>query len=572
MGNLYRANTPDALQTALDQWLRWDHTCELLLINDTSMFSQTFREFQELNKTEITNKLQDFLTRNESTCCKETTQEERDRAINNALLIEKIAEILDYPIELNTDNEAYYQECCGELKIYPETASIMEDDAIVIEAVYYRLDGSRISLAVNAANITWYNDNEDVISLSASGEKASITALKEGTATIRLEMLTSNLQCSCDNYIKKSTFSIEIKKGPLAPPAGISFTDEDNDKNQIAGTLVITRADDESGIDSYVLYRSVDGKTPSEKTGELEVTGSDIQYRVAENTPYDKDLPFYIAFSKNEQGTNNRPVSIEIIDKGGPELIDIYPVDGEINVTMSRSIELYFDRDLLETAFGEVRLGDTTYGNGTNCQMEIMHNYVIIKPSGSFKSNTKYEGIEISGFKERETRSEMSQFTKSSYDFKTEEPVYYLEFDFMAPEASSSHFFQCGPDDTSIEPSAKINDYGGEASTGGVAFNCESDGGLYFEFSFDGTGAGTYTDEECFMNFMISTGIYYTSYTMYIPQPRDMIIDVIQFDQEDGGVIEGNFGGTLYYSNDESIPGTVENGHFILKHDQNLNW
>ncbi|MCP5502289.1 MAG: hypothetical protein H7A25_20505 [Leptospiraceae bacterium] len=108
-------------------------------------------------------------------------------------------------------------------------------------------------------------------------------------------------------------------KPPTAPSltaASISFTDTDNTQNAIAGQVSITKASDESNIDSYVLYwgNSATTRLSTTPIAELNKTGANLVYNVATNTAIPAGATHFLVFTKNAVGEMVTGISVAIVD------------------------------------------------------------------------------------------------------------------------------------------------------------------------------------------------------------------------------------------------------------------
>ena len=121
---------------------------------------------------------------------------------------------------------------------------------------------------------------------------------------------------------------------PTHHAEGITFTDTDTDNGQIGGTVNIIKAIDESNINSYVMYYSVDG---TNKSGspiiEFSKTGGNLQYQIPQNTNI-SGINYFIVRTKNSNGEMNTGVNHLIVDP--PDIvIPTEPVDLEVNFRAS---------------------------------------------------------------------------------------------------------------------------------------------------------------------------------------------------------------------------------------------
>jgi hypothetical protein len=112
----------------------------------------------------------------------------------------------------------------------------------------------------------------------------------------------------------------EIQEGPPDNTAsGVSFTDVDEQENEIQGDIYITQALDESDIYKYVIYWGSDSASRlGGSIAELDKTGEMLTYTLNANTPIRDGATHFLVFSKNMAGEMNTCVSITINDLKGP--------------------------------------------------------------------------------------------------------------------------------------------------------------------------------------------------------------------------------------------------------------
>ncbi len=139
---------------------------------------------------------------------------------------------------------------------------------------------------------------------------------------------------SCD---LAELFGSEDGDGGSAPThhaEGITFTDTDTDNGQIGGTINIIKAIDETDINTYVVYYSVDGTNASgQAIIELSKTGGNLQYLIPLNTNI-AGINYFLVRTKNSHGEMNTGVNHLIVD---PQdiVIPTEPVDLEVNFRAS---------------------------------------------------------------------------------------------------------------------------------------------------------------------------------------------------------------------------------------------
>lgn len=101
---------------------------------------------------------------------------------------------------------------------------------------------------------------------------------------------------------------------PTDNAAGVYFADQDPDKSNIGGNLIISKAPDESNIKSYVVYLGSDATTKTgDAVAEVSVTGSDVTLTIPDATSI-LGKTHILVYSKNEYGESQTPVSLDVPD------------------------------------------------------------------------------------------------------------------------------------------------------------------------------------------------------------------------------------------------------------------
>jgi hypothetical protein len=108
---------------------------------------------------------------------------------------------------------------------------------------------------------------------------------------------------------------------PREKPKGLVFDDEDGDKNEVGGTVTVTRASDEATINEYALHW---GKSPTKKIAASSFIrdipkGGKSQdgtatYYVSRSTKIPEAATHLLVFSKNDHGDNPSPVALKVVD------------------------------------------------------------------------------------------------------------------------------------------------------------------------------------------------------------------------------------------------------------------
>lgn len=102
---------------------------------------------------------------------------------------------------------------------------------------------------------------------------------------------------------------------PRNPPASLNFTDTDFlNYGKIGGTVNVSKASDESDIDSYNIYFGISGtaKYGTAPIKSLAKSGSDISFTLSENTAVPPGVTHLLAYSSNSKGENSVPASASI--------------------------------------------------------------------------------------------------------------------------------------------------------------------------------------------------------------------------------------------------------------------
>ncbi|MDX2469386.1 MAG: hypothetical protein QNL04_02285 [SAR324 cluster bacterium] len=104
---------------------------------------------------------------------------------------------------------------------------------------------------------------------------------------------------------------------PTETATDITFTDSDENGDEIQGTLTIGMAADESTITHYALYWGVsaDSVVSSEDViTEAQITGSDITYTFAADTAVPSTATYFLVYTQNAKGEMTTGVSLAIDD------------------------------------------------------------------------------------------------------------------------------------------------------------------------------------------------------------------------------------------------------------------
>ncbi len=121
---------------------------------------------------------------------------------------------------------------------------------------------------------------------------------------------------------------------PIRPGMGVSFIDQDTDKNQLSGEVVIKRASDESDITHYALFWGADTKTKLTGFDAITVVSKmegeeDIVVILDQNTRMPEKADYFLVLSKNNQIENGQGMGEKIADRDGDlELFKVFGPGG----------------------------------------------------------------------------------------------------------------------------------------------------------------------------------------------------------------------------------------------------
>lgn len=163
------------------------------------------------------------------------------------------------------------------LSVYDGTIdsnSTDQDKIDAITAIQNAYSWTELANQEPYSNIVSITESEDLIAL------ANFTILNTGTPPLTTTLISV----------------------PTNAAWWISFTDLDTNTNQISWDLTITKATDESDIDSYVLYWWSDSTTKlswQSSIATLSVTWSDLIYNFTENTTVPTWATYLLVYTKN---------------------------------------------------------------------------------------------------------------------------------------------------------------------------------------------------------------------------------------------------------------------------------
>ena len=177
-----------------------------------------------------------------------------------------------------------------------------------------------------------------------------------------------------------------IESPPVNAAVNVAFADTDPDRLEIGGNITITRAVNESDITHYVLYW---GSNSSTKWGpaivEINKTGSDINYTIAQNTSL--SVTHFLVFTKNAAGEMATGVNVSIADDATPteRLINGGFESGDgvgwVQTAGSWDIIMYYTETGMEVhsgSWGSWLGGDTSYTDSHYQQVTISPNATVV--------------------------------------------------------------------------------------------------------------------------------------------------------------------------------------------------
>ena len=132
---------------------------------------------------------------------------------------------------------------------------------------------------------------------------------------------------------------------PIETAGAMTFTDSDQNVNEITGTLTIAKAADEESLTGYVIYWGVSAGNKlsgQPAIGEILKADADLTYNFVANTPLPNQAAYFVVFTKNEKGEMTTGSSVAITDVSTPGLatsvtftdidLDLTHIQGTVNV------------------------------------------------------------------------------------------------------------------------------------------------------------------------------------------------------------------------------------------------
>ncbi len=176
--------------------------------------------------------------------------------------------------------------------------------------VYLTGKGNVINLSnysqatINAENFnktkfkSWTSDSNNETDISVLNADSLENLLKDGVATV---------------YLNLSAIPV-----PVATPTGGSFTDENEDKNFISGTLSWNAPGDTSNIGDYDGYNIYFGSSPStiydDSAAISTVNKTQTSYTVADNTELPEGANYFLIYCTNAMGDSKSCLEVPITD------------------------------------------------------------------------------------------------------------------------------------------------------------------------------------------------------------------------------------------------------------------
>jgi len=178
---------------------------------------------------------------------------------------------------------------------------------------------------------------------------------------------------------------------PKYPATGLTFTDEDLDQQQLAGTITISRALSEEDLTHYHLYWGSNGSTKLNNNTivKLGKTGSDLTYVLPANTARPSSALYFLVFTYNSYGEMDNGSSLYITDfgiptnapqavaftdtKGGPSIKGDVIVTRAANEIDVDSYNLYWSSDGSSKLAGSTMIASMLVGTAGN----TVHSFTV---------------------------------------------------------------------------------------------------------------------------------------------------------------------------------------------------
>lgn len=205
-----------------------------------------------------------------------------------------------------TDTDFTSGEVAGTITITKATSET--------DVTYYGLYwGSASSTKLSGSTIISY--------IAATGANVtytigSNTALPSGAT--HLLVFTVNSTGEMATGISTTVTDLSV---PATSAGGLSFTDTDATYNEVAGTVTITKAIDESNVTLYNLYWG--SSASAVLSGQpiisaIAVTGANVTYTFAANTPKPTGATHLLVYTANSQGESSTPTALAVVDAAPP--------------------------------------------------------------------------------------------------------------------------------------------------------------------------------------------------------------------------------------------------------------
>lgn len=241
--------------------------------------------------------------------------------------------IVDLGVPIHTATSLTLTDTDNDLGELGGTVTIVKsaDESDVTDYVLYW--GSNATTKQNATPIA-------TVSVTGSNVTYNLpanTAIPTGPAATHLLVFTKNVDGEMATGV---SFAIVDTGVPVHLAAGVSFTDSDTDAGEIAGTVTITKAADESDVTDYVLYWGSNATTKQNATAITTIakTGANVTYNFGANTaiPTGPAATHLLVYTKNAIGEMATNYALAISDSGALSSITAYPtVATNVNATLA---------------------------------------------------------------------------------------------------------------------------------------------------------------------------------------------------------------------------------------------
>jgi len=146
-------------------------------------------------------------------------------------------------------------------------------------------------------------------------------------------------------------------------PGGSEFADKDYHKGKAGGDLLITKAANETGFDSYVLYWGDINKNRLSKIEEISRTGSDIIYTISDDTEIPSGTKTLLLFTKSSSGETDTGISIPFTDLWEDRVLNYDSTETYTGCSATVYNEYGTETELRTYNTSGIRQGYTLYGH-----------------------------------------------------------------------------------------------------------------------------------------------------------------------------------------------------------------